>query len=353
MTSPTAAPAVEKAATAPVLAVRDLHTRIDGRDGGTEILRGVGFEVSAGSTLAVVGESGSGKSFTALTIAGLLPEAARVTAGEVLLNGTDILHLDEGSRRALRGNSIGMVYQDPMTALNPVMRVGSQVAEGLRAHGWSKRAAADRTLEVLGEVGLPAPARLARLYPHQLSGGMRQRVLIACALAPRPKVLIADEPTTALDVTIQQQILELVTALRDDYGLAVVWITHDLGVVARIADTVAVMYAGRVVEQATTTDLFARPSHPYTAGLLGSIPTATHAHQQPLPQIGGAPVSVAALPDGCPFAPRCPQRREVCTSEEPPLLQRDRSVAACWFPPEDWRPAAAPAVDQGSGDVDG
>jgi oligopeptide/dipeptide ABC transporter ATP-binding protein len=341
---PTAAPS--SSAVGPVLAVHDLHTRVVSRTGGTEILRGVGFEVFAGTTLAVVGESGSGKSFTALTIAGLLPEGAEVTAGEVLLDGTDVVHLDEAHRRTLRGASIGMVYQDPMTALNPVMRVGSQVAEGLRAHGWSKSAAAERTLEVLGEVGLPAPRRLARLYPHQLSGGMRQRVLIACALAPRPKVLIADEPTTALDVTIQQQILEVVTNLRDEYGLAVVWITHDLGVVARIADSVAVMYAGRVVERAITTDLFAQPTHPYTAGLLGSIPTAAQAHQQPLPQIGGAPVSLSALPTGCPFAPRCPQRRERCTSEEPPLLDRGASVAACWVPPSQWRPTGAEvAVD--------
>jgi oligopeptide/dipeptide ABC transporter ATP-binding protein len=259
-----------------------------------------------------------------------------VTAGEVLLDGADVLHLDEAHRRTLRGNSIGMVYQDPMTALNPVMRVGSQVAEGLRAHGWNKRAAADRTLEVLGEVGLPSPRRLARLYPHQLSGGMRQRVLIACALAPRPKVLIADEPTTALDVTIQQQILEVVTRLRDSYGLAVIWITHDLGVVARIADRVAVMYAGRVVEQAQTGPLFARPAHPYTDGLLRSIPTPSHGHQAALPQIGGTPVSLAELPQGCPFAPRCPQRTDKCTTVEPPLLDRGASLAACWVPPTQW-----------------
>ena len=353
MTSPTTTPVTPGRQDAPVLAVRNLHTRIvnrtggSGGTGGTEILRGVGFEVSAGQTLAVVGESGSGKSFTALTIAGLLPEGAEVTAGEVLLDGTDVVQLDESRRRSLRGASIGMVYQDPMTALNPVMRVGSQVAEGLRAHGWDKRAAAARTLEVLGEVGLPAPRRLAQLYPHQLSGGMRQRVLIACALAPRPKVLIADEPTTALDVTIQQQILELVTDLRDEYGLAVVWITHDLGVVARIADAVAVMYAGRVVELATTANLFAHPAHPYTAGLLGSIPTAAQPHQQPLPQIGGAPVSLSALPAGCPFAPRCPQRRERCTTEEPPLLDRGTSVAACWVPPAQWRPTEQAVVVDG------
>lgn len=322
--------------TAPVLSVRNLHTGVAGRDGTTEILRGVSFDVRAGETLAVVGESGSGKSFTALTIAGLLPAGATVTEGEVLLEGVDVVHLGENRRRSLRGAQIGMVYQDPMTALNPVMRVGHQVSEGLRAHGWSRAKAAERTLEVLGEVGLPSPHHLARLYPHQLSGGMRQRVLIACALAPRPKVLIADEPTTALDVTIQQQILEVITALRDDYGLAVVWITHDLGVVARIADSVAVMYAGRVVEQADTGPLFAAPQHPYTDGLLRSIPAPTQQHQSALPQIGGSPVSLSALPPGCPFAPRCPQRMDRCVTDEPPLLERGSSLAACWVPPDRW-----------------
>ncbi len=331
----------------PVLSVRDLHTRVDGRSGGTDILRGVSFDVRAGQTLAVVGESGSGKSFTALTIAGLLPRGARVTAGQVLLDGVDVLHLTEARRRGLRGASIGMVYQDPMTALNPVMRIGHQVAEGLRAHSWSTSAARERTLEVLNEVGLPSPRTLARLYPHQLSGGMRQRVLIACALAPRPKVLIADEPTTALDVTIQQQILEVVTRLRDTYGLAVIWITHDLGVVARIADSVAVMYAGRVVERAETGPLFAQPAHPYTDGLLQSIPTPSHAHQAALPQIGGTPVSLAALPQGCPFAPRCPDRIDQCAAVEPPLLDRGLSLAACWVPPRTGAPGRkwAPMAD--------
>ncbi len=329
----------------PVLSVRDLHTSVAGRSGRVEILRGVSFDVAAAQTLAVVGESGSGKSFTALTLAGLLPQGATVTAGQVLLAGRDVLQLDEATRRGLRGASIGMVYQDPMTALNPVMRIGSQVAEGLRAHGWGKAATRERTLEVLDEVGLPSPRQLARLYPHQLSGGMRQRVLIACALAPRPKVLIADEPTTALDVTIQQQIIEVVMRLRDEYGLAVIWITHDLGVVARIADSVAVMYAGRMVEQAATGPLFAEPAHPYTVGLLRSIPTATQAHQGTLPQIGGTPVSLSALPPGCPFAPRCPQRVDRCVGEEPDLLDRGASVAACWVPPADWHePAGAVAT---------
>jgi len=323
----------------PVLSINDLLTSVSGPGGRVEILRGVSFDVPAGRTLALVGESGSGKSFTALAIAGLLPQGARVDGGQVLLDGTDVVQLNENRRRTLRGARIGMVYQDPMTALNPVMRIGKQVAEGLLAHGWGKATARERTLEVLDEVGMPAPDRLARLYPHQLSGGMRQRVLIACALAPRPKVLIADEPTTALDVTIQQQILEVVTKLRDEYGLAVLWITHDLGVVARIADSVAVMYAGRVVENAETRSLFAQPAHPYTEGLLGSIPTLAQRHQAALPQIGGVQVSLSALPIGCPYAPRCPQRRDRCTTEEPPLLDRGTSSAACWVPPSEWYPA--------------
>jgi oligopeptide/dipeptide ABC transporter ATP-binding protein len=223
-----------------------------------------------------------------------------------------------------------------MTSLNPMMRVGAQVAEALTAHGWSSADAKARTLQVLTEVGLPSPKSLARLFPHQLSGGMRQRVLIAAALAPRPKVLIADEPTTALDVTIQQQILTLVAQLRDDYGLAVVWITHDLGVVARIADRVLVMYAGRIAEQAGTLDLFARPAHPYSAGLIASIPPMRGTDRGDLPQIGGTTVSPSALPPGCPYAPRCPQRRDICTQQEPDLLVRERSLAACWVPPEEW-----------------
>jgi oligopeptide/dipeptide ABC transporter ATP-binding protein len=323
-----------------VLEVSGLRTEVRTPSGPLAILRGVDLTVEAGRTLAVVGESGSGKSFTALSIAGLLPADATVTGGEVRLDGQDLLPMRERDRRAVRGAQIGMVYQDPMTSLNPLMRVGPQIVEGLTAHGWSKVDAKARTLEVLGEVGLPSPKSLARLYPHQLSGGMRQRVLIAAAIAPRPKVLIADEPTTALDVTIQQQILQLVAGLRDEYGLAVVWITHDLGVVARIADRVAVMYAGRVTELADTRTLFAHPTHPYTDGLLRSLPTPAHAHQEPLPQIGGVPIALSTLPPGCPFAPRCRQREERCTHEEPDLLVRDASLAACWVPPQQWTEAA-------------
>jgi len=319
-----------------VLQVGGLRTEVRTPQGPVEILRGVDLSVDRGETVAVVGESGSGKSFTALSITGLLPAVARVTDGQVLLDGVDLLPLPERKRRATRGAKVGMIYQDPMTSLNPVLRIGEQVMEGLTAHGWSTKAARTRALEVLAEVGLPAPGALMRLYPHQLSGGMRQRVLIAGAIAPRPAVLIADEPTTALDVTVQQQILELVGRLRDEYGLAVIWITHDLGVVARIANRVAVMYAGRIVEMAGTRELFRHPTHPYTDGLLRSLPTPLDPHQAPLPQIGGVPVSLSALPPGCPFTPRCPQRREGCATAEPPLLQREESRAACWVPPERW-----------------
>jgi oligopeptide/dipeptide ABC transporter ATP-binding protein len=320
----------------PALSVREVRVTVRTRSGPLPILRGVSFDVNAGETLAVVGESGSGKSLTALAIAGLLPAGAAVTGGEALLDGRDLLALPESARRATRGREIGMVYQDPMTSLNPVMRVGTQVAEALTAHGWSRRAARERAVEVLAEVGLPSPSRLARLYPHQLSGGMRQRVLIAAALAPRPSVLIADEPTTALDVTIQQQILDLVARLREEYGLAVVWITHDLGVVARIADHVAVMYAGRVVERATCARLFTTPHHPYTDGLLRSIPRPTDPHRAPLPQIAGAPISLPELGPGCPFAPRCRHRRARCDQQEPPPRPPDAGFAACWVPREEW-----------------
>lgn len=254
------------------LEVTNLHTSVTGASADVEIVRGVSLSVDAGEAVAIVGESGSGKSFTALSIAGLLPANAAVTAGSILVNGTDTAGMPESRRRLVRGAEVGMLYQDPMTSLNPMMRVGAQVREALTVHGWSSADASRRTFEVLDEVGLPSPTAMAKLYPHQLSGGMRQRVLIAAALAPRPKVLIADEPTTALDVTIQQQILDLVAGLRDEYGLAVVWITHDLGVVARIAQRVLVMYAGRIVEQAEVTDLFAAPTHPYSAGLVASIP---------------------------------------------------------------------------------
>jgi len=319
-----------------LLSVRDLQTMV--RSGGSDVpvVRGVSFDVAAGEAVALVGESGSGKSLTALSVMGLLPEAARVTGGTVRLAGEDIGSLDEAGRRKVRGSRIAMIYQDPMTALNPLMRVGAQVVEGLEAHGVRGAQARSRAIEALGEVGLPRPERLARSYPHELSGGQRQRVMIAMAVALRPQVLIADEPTTALDVTIQQQVLALADDLRRSTGMALVWITHDLGVVARIAERVLVMYAGRVVESGVARELFRAPQHPYTAGLLGSIPPVLGSERPPLPQIGGAPPDIGRLPSGCAFHPRCPQRVATCPEAEPALQRRDHDLAACWVPREKW-----------------
>ncbi len=314
-----------------LLSVRDLHAAA----GTTEVLRGVSFDVSAGEVVGLVGESGSGKSFTALSLAGLLPSGCRVTSGSVTLDGGVLTGLDETGYAAVRGAGIGMVYQDPMTSLNPMMRIGKQVREALTAHGWSSDDARKRTLEALDEVGLPRPEAVAKAYPHQLSGGMRQRALIATALAARPKLLVADEPTTALDVTVQAQILDLVDRLRAEHGLTVVWITHDLGVLARLADRVLVMYAGRIVESAAVQDVFKAPQHPYTDGLLQSIPPDRGDRLVELTQIGGQPPDPQSLPPGCSFAPRCPQRVSQC-SEEPGLLDRGASRAACWVPREEW-----------------
>jgi oligopeptide/dipeptide ABC transporter ATP-binding protein len=319
-----------------VLQVRDLHTVI--RHGGQElsVVRGVSFDVRPGEAVALVGESGSGKSMTALSLMGLLPPAAHVSGGSVRLAGQEVGQLDDKERRRVRGAQIAMIYQDPMTSLNPLMRVGAQVVEGLEAHGVRGADARARAIETLGEVGLPKPERTARSYPHELSGGQRQRVMIAMALALRPKVLIADEPTTALDVTIQQQVLSLVDQLRRATGLALIWITHDLGVVARVAERVLVMYAGQVVESGATRDLYRAPQHPYTAGLLGSIPPLLGSERPPLPQIGGSPPDLAARPTGCSFHPRCPQRVGRCVEEEPRLEPKGQDLAACWVPRDRW-----------------
>jgi oligopeptide/dipeptide ABC transporter ATP-binding protein len=319
----------------PALAVEGLT--VTARSGGKDVhlLRGVGLAVEPGRTLGLVGESGSGKSMTALAVMGLLPDNVRIDGGSVRVAGRDVVPLPEPERRAVRGAQVGMVYQEPMTALNPLMRIGAQITEGLTAHGMATSPARRRAAETLDRVGLPVD-RALRAYPHQLSGGMRQRAMIAVAVALRPRVLIADEPTTALDVTIQRQVIELVDELRSEEGMAVVWITHDLGVVAHIADRTAVMYAGRLVEEGATGDLFARPSHPYTAGLLRSLPAHRGADRPPLVQIGGLPPDLAHLPPGCPFAPRCPQRRDACSTAEPSLLGRGPQLAACHVPPEQW-----------------
>jgi oligopeptide/dipeptide ABC transporter ATP-binding protein len=323
--------------TEPALSIQGLTTVLHLAGGTVEVVRGVDLDVAAGETVALVGESGSGKTMTMLSVMGLHPQPpAEVVAGRVVLAGRDLLSMDEERRRAIRGAELAMVYQDPMTSLNPLMRVGDQIGEVLVAHGRSRREADARTVEVLGEVGIPQPSRAARSYPHEFSGGMRQRVVIAMALALQPGVLIADEPTTSLDVTIQQQIITLVRSLQRQMAMAVIWVTHDLGVVARVADRTVVMYGGHVVETGPTDRVFARPEHPYTAGLIAAIPPVAGADRRPLEQIPGSPPDPTHAPAGCPFSPRCPQVIDRCHREMPPLTDRSGSSAACWVPPDEW-----------------
>jgi peptide/nickel transport system ATP-binding protein len=304
-----------------MLSVESLATEFVAESGTVRVVDGVSFSVAAGTTLGVVGESGCGKSVTALSIMGLLPQpSGSVVGGRVMFDGMDLLALPQQALREIRGRRIAMIFQEPMTALNPVQRIGRQLIEALQIHGQGgdARARRNRAVELLAEVGIPAPDRRLNEYPHQLSGGMRQRVLIAIALACRPDVLIADEPTTALDVTIQAQILELIARLQRDRGMAVVFITHDLGVIAEIADQVVVMYAGRVVEAANVAQLFARPLHPYTRGLLASIPRLDRPAKSQLPTIAGMVPALTELPRGCRFRNRCAHASVRCDVE--PLL---------------------------------
>jgi oligopeptide transport system ATP-binding protein len=321
----------------PILSIRDLKVGIHRKREDHAIVRGVSLDVAPSEKVGIVGESGSGKSLTMLSVLQLLPSQLEILDGSIGFSGEDLALAAPSRLRQVRGGELAMVYQDPMRSLNPLLRVGYQVGETLRAHGITGHQARDRVTEVLGQVGLSDTARVADAFPHELSGGMLQRVMIAMALATSPKVLIADEPTTALDVTIQEQILDLVSRLQAETGMAVVWVTHDLGVVAQLVDRVAVMYAGRIVELGTTRDIFARPSHPYTAALLGSLPRPGTEHRQPLQQIGGTPPDPARLDPGCPFRARCAFAVDRCQQEEPPLLARGSSqVAACWREPETW-----------------
>jgi oligopeptide/dipeptide ABC transporter ATP-binding protein len=321
----------------PLLSVRGLTVEAANGAGPVPILSDVSFDVAAGETLGVVGETGSGKSMTMLSVMGLLPTPpVRIASGEVRFGGRDLVALPEEDVRRIRGADVAMVYQDPMTSLNPVMRIGDQVAEAMTAHGVPEADAQRRTLDALARVGIPAPARTARAYPHEFSGGMRQRAMIAMALALEPRLLIADEPTTALDVTTQQQILTLVKDLRERNEMAIVWVTHDLSVVARLADRVVVMYAGRIVEHGSTRRIFRAPEHPYTAGLLASLPKPVGAERGPLEQIPGAPPDPGRRPSGCPFHPRCRQARDQCVVDPPALTDRGDGAAACWVPPEEW-----------------
>lgn len=312
-----------KLATGSVLEVRELTLRIGERGGSAHPVRQVSLQAGRGETLAVIGESGSGKSLTGLAAMGLLPNGVQVKGGGIFLEGQDLLRLEEAALRHLRGGRIAMVFQDPLSSLNPVHRVGGQISEALRAHQpLSARAAGRQAIALLRRVGIPDPERRARAFPHELSGGMRQRV-IAIAIANDPVLLIADEPTTALDVTVQAQILELLADLRRERGIALVFITHNLPVVAEIADRVAVMYAGEVVEDGSAAEVFAAPRHPYTAALLASAPRDDGSLPDPIPGLVPAP---HALPPGCAFAPRCGWRLPVCERDAPPLeeLRPDR-----------------------------
>jgi oligopeptide/dipeptide ABC transporter ATP-binding protein len=271
-----------------------------------------------------------------LALMRLLSPPLAISRGRVVFDGRDLTALSETQMRDVRGRQIAMIYQDPMTSLNPLMRIGDQIAEGLVAHGVDWDEAKRRTLELLSLVDMPNPERTARSYPHEFSGGMRQRAVIAIALAMRPKLLIADEPTTALDVTIQQQILALVSELRREFGMATIWVTHDLGVIARLVDRVVVMYAGYVVEDAPVDQLFHAPQHPYSRSLLAALPNPADDSRPPLVQIPGRPPLPTDPTDGCPFRQRCDQAREVC-AVRPPLLARLAGTAACWVPPAEWR----------------
>jgi oligopeptide/dipeptide ABC transporter ATP-binding protein len=309
-------------ASRPLLEVRDLHVSFRTEDGIVRAVDGVSFSVSPGEILGIVGESGSGKSVTVLSIMRLIRDPNAIFEGEVFYKGRDLLKLDPDEMRDIRGSEIAMIFQDPMTSLNPVYRVGWQIAEQVRAHAkMSKADAHDRAVELLDAVGIPEPKLRVDDYPHQFSGGMRQRAMIAMALSCNPDLLIADEPTTALDVTIQAQILTLIRRLRSDFGSAIVLITHDMGVVADVAERVCVMYAGRVVEDGPKGELFANAQHPYTWGLLGSIPRIDRPRPRRLTTIPGLPPSLLSLPAGCAFRPRCPHAFGLC-SEPPDLLER-------------------------------
>jgi oligopeptide/dipeptide ABC transporter ATP-binding protein len=321
-----------------LLSIRDLRIGIKSRHRTDEIVRGVSIDVATGEKLGIVGESGSGKTLTMLAVLRLLASPPlSVLSGEIFLDGEDLATVNDRRLREVRGGEIAMVYQDPMSSLNPLLRIGRQIEETLRAHGFSDEGAKERTTEVLLQVGLADPERVRESFPHQLSGGMIQRVMIAMALSTSPRVLIADEPTTALDVTIQRQILELVTSLQEVTGMAVLWVTHDLGVVASLVDHVVVMYAGRIVESATTEELFERPTHPYTKALLESLPGPETGHRSALHQIGGTPPDPTQLSAGCPFRFRCPYVIAKCSEEEPELIDRGHgSFAACWRDPSEW-----------------
>ena len=316
-----------------LLEVKDLTVEFKVKHGIVRAVNGLSFHVNEGEILAVVGESGSGKSVTSLSIMGLLSDNGRVTKGQILYRGEDLLKKSENEMRAIKGDKISMIFQEPMTSLNPVYRIKDQVMESIMTHNKavSKKEAFDRTVDMLRTVGIPSPEERANDYPHQMSGGMRQRVMIAMALACSPDLLIADEPTTALDVTIQAQILELLYNMRKKFNMAVMLITHDLGVVAEAADRVVVMYCGQIVESAEVKSLFAKPLHPYTLGLLKSIPRLDDESTDPLYMIKGMVPNPMHMPNGCPFSDRCDKCMEVCRQRKPELRKVGDHMVRCFL----------------------
>jgi oligopeptide transport system ATP-binding protein len=331
-----------------LLEVKDLRTYFNTEDGEVKAVDGISFQLKVGETLGIVGESGSGKSVTNLSIIRLIPNPpGRIVSGQVLFDGRDILALKEDDVRKIRGRRIAMIFQDPMTSLNPFMKISRQLMEITQLHlGHTKRQAYDHAIKMLETVGIPDARSRVDSYPHEFSGGMRQRVMIAMALSCEPELLIADEPTTALDVTIQAQILELIKTLKRATGASVILITHDLGVVAGMTDHLIVMYAGKVFEQAPTADLFALPGNPYTKGLLRSVPDPT-SEQGALYQIPGLPPDVAHLPPGCPFAPRCQRAEEICQREFPPFVQLTAEhFSLCHFANEVYEDSKAEALSK-------
>lgn len=315
-----------------LLSVRELKTSFFTHVGEVKAVRGISFDVNEGEVLGIVGESGSGKSVTSLSIMGLLQYPGRVVDGEILLNGEDILTYSKNQMRRVRGKEIAMIFQDPMTSLNPVYTIGNQIMEMILEHEkMSRREARARAIEMLKLVGIPAAEKRIDSYPHEFSGGMRQRVMIALALSCNPKLLIADEPTTALDVTIQAQILNLIKKLNRQFGMTTMLITHDLGVVATVCDKVAVMYGGLIMEYGTVDEIFYHPRHPYTMGLLGSIPHVDGGEKRRLIPIDGTPPDLINPPKGCPFSTRCKYCMNVCTREQPPYFAEDKHRTMCWM----------------------
>ena len=318
---------------APLLEVKNLRTEFVTQDGVVQAVNGISFSLEEGETLGIVGESGCGKSVSMLSLMRLIPQPpGRIVEGEVWFQGRDLLKLSNEEIRQIRGNQIAMVFQDPMTSLNPVLTIGQQIGEALELHlGMTKEQARQRAIELLEMVRIPEAAERIDDYPHQFSGGMRQRVMIAMALSCNPKLLIADEPTTALDVTIQAQIIDLIKDLKRELGMAIIWITHDLGIVAGLVDRVQVMYAGYIVERAKVDEFYKNPRHPYSLGLLASLPRLDEERKRKLTPIEGLPPDLISLPPGCPFYPRCKYRVPKCLDENPPLRQvGEGHEIACW-----------------------